>query len=98
MGVLSVQLVVPFMDLVTPEGTAPPKARTLPKVMVAAEVPLPPNAIPLGSELKVSVRDDAFADGTERSASARTMAIIQKWLGILRDGDKRTVAPCPILF
>ena len=92
MGVLSVQLVVPFMDLVTPDGTAPPNARTLPKVRVAAEVPLPPKAIPLGSELKVNVRDDALADPTESRASARTIAMIQDCLGILRDEDKRTVA------
>ena len=50
MGVLSVQSVVPFMDLVTPAGTTPPYAITLPKVTVEADVPLPPNVVKIDVE------------------------------------------------
>jgi hypothetical protein len=97
MGVLRVQSVVPFMDFVTPAGTTPPYAITLPKVTVEADVPLPPNAIPPAAELKVKVRDAALAGDTHSEASVRAapmiLEMIQNLLGILHHKDERGVAP-----
>jgi len=92
MGVLSVQLVVPFMDLVTPVGTTPPYALTLPKAMVELEVPLPPSEIPLGSELKVNVREAALTGCPNSNVSVTTLVIIQNALSLFCDDDERTIA------
>jgi len=53
-GVVRVQLLAPTV-FVTPEGTVPPKAWTVPKPRTTAGVPLPVSVIPLGSVTKAKV-------------------------------------------